>query len=157
MRAQNATLPLYCIQYDSQTKRIASLGRAFNFEMIDIDFTALDAFADRLFPRRPAKRRNTRKYAALELKCDEVAYFDIDVVLCADPARLFGHVKAGAVDLVYLATSPGDIYRRSQVARARSLFPNMAQISAGAFVTTREALTIGEIVDIIDTHHELYV
>jgi hypothetical protein len=157
VRTLNATLSLHCIPYDLETTRIASLGRAFDFEMIDIDFSAFDAFADRLFPRRPAKRRNIRKYAALELELDEVAYFDIDVVLCVDPARLFGHVEAETRDLVYLSTSPGHVYRRSQMALARSLFPNMAQISAGAFVTTRKALTIGAIIDIVETHRDLYV
>ena len=131
--------------------------RAVNFEKVDVDFNALDAFADRLFPARPPRRRNLRKYAALALHYDEVAYFDVDLVLCIDPARLFGHIGSGAGDLVYFSTSPGFVFRHDQMLPARQLFPNFVEISAGAFVCSRKVLTIEQIIDLVDSHLEQYL
>jgi len=157
VRCRNSVLPIFWIPYDSHTRRIASLRRAFDFEMADVNFSALDAFADRLFPSRPAKRRNLRKYAALALQYDEVAYFDVDLVLCIDAARLFGHVKAGEADLIYFSTSPGFAFRREQMPRAHQLFPGLVEISAGAFVSSRNVLTIEQVIDVVDSNVELYL
>ncbi|MGO9331560.1 MAG: hypothetical protein ACLQJ0_26100 [Steroidobacteraceae bacterium] len=157
VRARNSKLPIFWIPYDSDANRIASLQRAFNFEKVDIDFCALDAFADRLFPSRPARRRNFRKFAALALQYDEIAYFDVDLVLCLDPARLFGHVKPGEADLVYFSTSPGFAFRRKQMVQARQLFPDLVEISSGAFVSSRNVLTIEQVIDVVDSNVELYL
>jgi len=157
VRARNSVLPIFWIPYDSDTKRVASLRQAFNFEMVDVDFSALDAFADRLFPRRPARRRNLRKFAALALDYDEVAYFDVDLVLCIDPARLFGHIRPGAADLVYFSTSPGFVFRAERMQHARQVFPDLVEISAGAFVSSRNVLTIEQVIDVVDRNFEQYL
>lgn len=157
VRCRNSVLPIFWIPYDSHTRRIASLRRAFDFEMADVSFSALDTFADRLFPSRPARRRNLRKYAALGLPYDEVAYFDVDLVLCIDPVRLFGHVRAGEADLVYFSTSPGFAIRREQMQRARQFFPGFVEISAGAFVSSRNVMTAEQVIDVVDSNFELYM
>jgi hypothetical protein len=156
VREQNEDLPLYWIPYDDEVARVRALRSAFRFEQIDVDFTALDAFANRLFPSLPKRRANLRKYVALGLPYDEIAYFDIDTMVLVDPTRLFGHVKAGTLDLVYLSTSPGYVYRKDRLAEARSHFPNMPLLSAGAFITSRHALSIAEIIDTVERHQELY-
>ena len=156
VRERNARLPLYWIPYDECVSKVASLRAAFGFERIEADFSALDAFANRLFPARPSKRANLRKYAALQLDHDEIAYFDVDSVVLIDPERLFGHVRPGIVDLVYFATSPGHVYRSDRLAAARTHFPDMKLLSAGAFVTSRQALSIEEMIATVDTHQELY-
>jgi len=157
VRCRNSVLPIFWIPYDSHTRRIASLRGAFDFEMADVNFSALDAFADRLFPSRPARRRNLRKYAALGLPYDEVVYFDVDLILCIDPARLFGHVRAGEADLVYFSTNPGFAIRREQLQRARQFFPGFVEISAGAFVSSRNVLTAEQVIDVVDSNFELYL
>jgi hypothetical protein len=157
VRCRNSVLPIFWIPYDSHTSRIASLRRAFDFEMVDVNFNALDAFADRLFPSRPAKRRNLRKFAALALHYDEVAYFDVDLMLCLDPARLFGHVRPGEADLVYFSTSPGFAFRLERMVHARELFPDFVEISAGAFVCSRKVLTIEQVIDVVDGNLEQYL
>jgi len=43
LREHNAKLPLYCIPYDANAGRIASLANVFGFQMIDTDFALLDA------------------------------------------------------------------------------------------------------------------
>jgi hypothetical protein len=53
---------------------------------------------------------------------DGGAYFDVDLVLYLDPARLFGYVRPGEADLVYFSTSPGFAFRPTGMARARRLF-----------------------------------
>lgn len=156
VRARNAALPLYCIPYDAYTRGIVSLRRAFDFEMLDIDFGALDRFADRLFSTRPARRHNLRKYATFALPYDEVAYFDVDMVMCIDPARLFGHVKPGKLDLVYFSTSPGYAFRAEQMMTARRLYPNLVEISAGAFISSPRVLTIEQIIEVVNDNRELY-
>ncbi len=156
VRARNAVLPLYWIPYDARTGRIASLRRAFDFEMLDIDFSALDRFADRLFPSHPPRRRNLRKFATLSLPCEEVAYFDVDALMCVDPARLFGHIAPGQLDLVYFSTSPGYAFRAEHMAEARRAYPNLIEISAGAFVSSRRVLTIEQIVDMVDSNSARY-
>jgi hypothetical protein len=156
VRERNADLPLYWIPYDDDVARVSALRAAFRFERIDADFNALDTFATGLFPSLPTRRANLRKYVALGLPCDEIAYFDIDAMVLVDPARLFGHVKPGSVDLVYLSTSSEFVYRKDRMAEARALFPNMPLLSAGAFVTSRHALSIAEIIDTVKTHRELY-
>lgn len=156
VREQSADLPLYWIPYDEDVAQVSSLRGAFRFERIDVDFTALDAFANRLFPSLPMRRANLRKYVALGLPCDEIAYFDIDTMVLVNPARLFGHVKPGTLDLVYLATSPGFVYRKDRMAEARTHFPNMPELSAGAFITSRHALSVAEIIDTVERHRDLY-
>jgi hypothetical protein len=156
VRERNPRLPLYWIPYDEYATKIGSLSVAFDFERIEADFSALDAFADRLFPSRPMKRANLRKYAALQLQYDEIAYFDVDSVVLVDPERLFGHVQPGVVDLVYLSTSPDFVYRKDRLAAARAHFPNMSLMSAGAFVTSRRALSIGEMIATAESHYELF-
>jgi len=157
VRVRNSAIPIFWIPYDSDTNRIASLRRAFDFETVDIDFNALDVFADRLFLARAARRRNLRKYAALALDYDEIAYFDVDLVLCIDPARLFGHIKPGAVDFVYFSTSPGFVFRAERMQHARQFFPDLVEISAGAFVSSRNVLTIEQIIDAVDRNFEQYL
>ena len=156
VREQTADLPLYWIPYDDDVARVRSLRSAFRFEQVDVDLNALDAFANRLFPSLPKRRANLRKYVALGLPCDEVAYFDIDTMVLVNPARLFGHVKAGTLDLVYLSTSPGFVYRKDRMTEARSHFPNMPELSAGAFITSRHSLSVAEIIDTVEGHRELY-
>lgn len=156
VREQTGDLPLYWIPYDDDVARIRSLRSAFRFEQIDADFTALDAFADRLFPTLPKRRANLRKYVALGLSCDEIAYFDIDTMILVNPARFFGHVRPGTLDLVYLSASPDFVYRKDRMAEARHHFPNMPLLSAGAFITSRHALSAAEIIDTVETHRDLY-
>jgi len=156
IRERNAQLPLYWIPYDENVSKIGSLSAAFGFERLEADFSTLDAFADRLFPSRPAKRANLRKYAALRLPYDEIAYFDVDSVVLIDPERLLGHVKPGVVDLVYLSTSPDFVYRRDRLATARAHFPAMNLMSAGAFVTSRHSLSIEEMIATVESNRETY-
>jgi hypothetical protein len=157
VRSQDATLPLYCIPHGGRMAGIATLRNAFNFEFISDGLERLDAFGNRLLPfARPRHRANLRKYVALTLPVDEVAYFDIDMVMLVEPARLFGHVEAGRADLVYFATSPEWVYAPDQLDRAASLFPEMRLISAGAFVTSRRALTIDAIIGTVEDNLDLY-
>jgi hypothetical protein len=97
-----------------------------------------------------------RKYAALTLPVDEVAYFDIDLLMLVEPDRLFGHIEAGQVDLVYFATSPEWVYRADKIDEAQVLFPDMRLISAGAFVTSRKTLSIDAMIGTIEENMALY-
>lgn len=156
VRAADPSLPLYCIPHGGSFAEILALRRVFRFEILDEGLDRLDAFGRRLFPFHPRRRANLRKYAALTLPVDEVAYFDTDLVMLADPARLFGHIRPGETDLVYLATSPRWVYAARKLAHARTLFPEMRLISAGAFVTSRRTLTIDEIIKTIENDWRLY-
>jgi hypothetical protein len=158
VRSQDAALPLYCIPHGGRMAGIAALRSAFNFEFITDGLDRLDAFGERLFPyARQRHRANLRKYVALTLPVDEIAYFDIDMAMLVEPARLFGHIEAGRADLVYFATSPEWVYAPAQLERAASLFPDMRLISAGAFVTSREALTIDAVIGTIEDNMALYL
>jgi hypothetical protein len=157
VRSQDAALPLYCIPHGGRMAGIAALRSAFNFEFITEGLDRLDAFGKRLFPYARARHRaNLRKYVALTIPVDEVAYFDIDMVMLVESARLFGHIGAGRADLVYFATSLEWVYAPAQLDRAASLFPDMRLISAGAFVTSRQALTIDAIIGTVEGNMELY-
>ena len=157
VRSQDAALPLYCIPHGGRMTGIAALRDAFNFEFITEGLDRLDAFGGRLLPyARPRHRANLRKYVSLTLPVDEVAYFDIDMVMLVEPARLFGHIEAGRADLVYFATSPEWVYAASELDRAASLFPDMRLISAGAFVTSRQTLTIDAIISTVEENLDLY-
>jgi hypothetical protein len=157
VRSKDAALPLYCIPHGGQMAGIAALRSAFNFEFITDGLDRLDAFGGRLFPyARQRHRANLRKYVALTIPVDEVAYFDIDMVMLVEPARLFGHIETGRADLVYFATSPEWVYAAGELDRAASLFPGMRLISAGAFVTSRKTLTIDAIIAAIEENLDLY-
>ena len=93
---------------------------------------------------RARHRANLRKYVALNLPVDEIAYFDIDMVMLIEPKRLFGHIEAGSADFVYFADSPEWVYRRRKLDAARKMFPDMRLISAGAFVISPRLLTMDE-------------
>lgn len=156
VRAADTRLPLYCIPHGGSFGEILALRHVFGFEILDEGLNRLDAFGRRLFPFHPRRRANLRKYAALTLPTDEVAYFDVDLVMLVEPARLFGHIRPGATDLVYLATSPHWVYAARKLARARTLFPEMRLISAGAFVTSRRTLSIDEIIGTVENDWRLY-
>jgi len=94
---------------------------------------------------------------ALNLPVDEIAYFDIDLVMLVDPARIFGHVAAGRADLVYFSTSPEWVYAAEKLDMARELFLDMRLISAGAFLTSRWALTMDEIIGTIEDNRQLFM
>jgi len=131
---------------------------AFGFEMLTEGLDRLDGFAKRLFPDSLARHRaNLRKYVALNLPVDEVAYFDIDMVMLVEPDRLFGHIEAGQVDLVYFATSPEWVYWPDKIDQAQALFPDMRLISAGAFLTSRKVLSIDSVIGAIENNLELYM
>jgi hypothetical protein len=157
IRSKDATLPIYCIPHGGPMEGVIALRDVFRFDLLTEGLDRLDPFAERLFPRHPRHRANLRKYAALTLPVDEIAYFDIDMVMLVEPARLFGHIQAGRADLVYFATSPEWVYAASQLPRAESLFPDMRLISAGAFVTSREALTIDAVIGTIEDNMALYL
>lgn len=156
VRSKDADMPVYCIPYDDRIDGITALRGAFDFDFLTDGLDRLGPFADRLFPHLPRHRANLRKYASLTLPVDEVAYFDIDMALLVEPARLFGHVAAGEADLVYFSTSPQWVYHPSQLERAKALFPDMRLISAGAFVASRNTLTIDEVIGTIDANLALY-
>ncbi|HYM02621.1 MAG TPA: hypothetical protein VET85_06715 [Stellaceae bacterium] len=157
IREHNADLKLYLIPYDDHVDKTLALRRHFDFEPIDADLAAIDGFSERLFPAHRRERGNMRRFAALQIDCDEVAYFDVDMVLCADPARLFGYVSASVCDLIYLSTSEEWVYRRNKLALARAHFPNTRLFSAGAFVTSPRILTVEKIIATIEENWDLYV
>jgi hypothetical protein len=155
VRSKNSKLPLYCIPHSGQTTKILGLRNAYGFEMLEEGLDRLDAFGRRLFPFN-RHRANLRKYAALTLPVDEVAYFDVDMAVLIDPARLFGHIKPGEVDFVYFSTSPDWVYAARKMHVAQSLFPDMRLMSAGAFVTSRNAFTLDEVITTVEQNLELY-
>ncbi|HZT89550.1 MAG TPA: hypothetical protein VFA12_16370 [Stellaceae bacterium] len=156
VRTLDPHLPLFCIPHSGSIDKIVPLGRVFGFEMLHDGVDRLDAFARRLFPFHPRHRANLRKYAALTLAVDEVAYFDVDLLMLVEPARLFGHIRPGEIDLVYFATSPHWVYAARRLDRARQLFPDLRLLSAGAFVTSRRALTIDDVIGTIEANRALY-
>jgi hypothetical protein len=161
LRRQNATLPLYCIPFDEQHARVRSLRHAFEFEMLEVEKSPFDDFIDEFrwsrFTLDTLSQYGTfRRFLALELDYDEVAYFDVDTALLVDPDRLFGHVSTGRADLVYLATTESRTYRRDRMSLARQHFPDMRLFSCGAFVTSRNVLSIPLIMETVRSNLELY-
>ena len=150
VRSQDLKIPLYCIPHSGPTAGILGLRNAFRFEILEEGLDRLDALAKRLFPYNPRQRANLRKLSALSLPVDEVAYIDADAVMLVEPMRLFGHIRPAHVDFIYLATSPEWVYAADKIDLARSLFPDMRLMSSGAFVTSRNTLTIDDIITTID-------
>ena len=157
VRSKDTDLPLYCIPHGGAMEGVAALRPVFGFEMLTEGLDRLDALAKRLYPFSRARHRaNLRKYVALNLPVDEIAYFDIDMVMLIEPKRLFGHIEAGTADLVYFADSPEWVYRRRKLDVARRMFPEMRLISAGAFVTSPRLLTMNDIVETIEENFALF-
>ncbi len=157
VRSKDAGLPIYCIPHGGPMKGVLALRDVFGFELLTEGLDRLDAFARRLFPNSLARHRaNLRKYVALNLPVDEVAYFDIDMVMLVEPERLFGHIEADQVDVVYFATSPEWVYWPDKIDEARALFPDMRLISAGAFLTSRKVLSIDSVIATVENNLELY-
>jgi hypothetical protein len=157
VRVKDADMPLYCIPHGGSMEGVSRLRRVYGFELLTDGLERLDALAKRLYPFSRARHRaNLRKYVALNLPVDEIAYFDIDMVMLIDPARLFGHVQAGRADLVYFASSPEWVYRKRKLAQAREMFPDMRLISAGAFVTSPKTLTMNDMIGTIEDNLDLF-
>jgi hypothetical protein len=156
VRSKDAALPIYCIPHGGPMEGVLALRDTFGFDVLTEGLDRLDPFAERLFPRHPRHRANLRKYAALTLPVDEVAYFDIDLLMLVEPKRLFGHIEAGRVDLVYFSISPEWVYRADKIDEAQALFPDMRLLSAGAFVTSRKTLSIEAIIGTIEENMALY-
>jgi hypothetical protein len=157
VRSRDPDLPLYCIPHVGSIEALCALRSVYRFKLLTDGIERLDAFAKRLYPFSRARHRaNLRKYVALNLPVDEIAYFDIDMVMLIDPGRLFGHVAAGRADLVYFATSPEWVYRPSKLDMARELFPEMSLISAGAFVTSPRTLTMDDIIGTVKDNLKLF-
>src|SRR5260370_24871007 len=94
VRSKDAALPIYCIPHGGPMDGVLALRDAFGFELLTDGLDRLDAFAKRLFPDSLARHRaNLRKYVALTLPVDEIAYFHIDMVMLVDPHRLCGHIS----------------------------------------------------------------
>src|SRR5262249_42801912 len=121
-RRRDSTLPLFCIPHGGAMDRIRSLRRILGFEMLEDGIDRLDAFAEQLFPDPGSApyRGNLRKYAALTLPFEEVAYFDIDTGMLIEPRRLFGHIRPGEADLIYMSTSPGWVYAPEKIAGCKT-------------------------------------
>jgi hypothetical protein len=157
VRSKDPDLTLYCIPHGGAMEAVSALRPVFRFEMLTEGLERLDALAKRLYPFSRARHRaNLRKYVALNLPVDEIAYFDIDMVMLIEPQRLFGHVEAGSADLVYFADSPEWAYRRRKLETARKMFPDMRLISAGAFVTSPRVLTMNDIIKTIEDNFALF-
>jgi hypothetical protein len=157
VRSKDPDLPLYCIPHGGPMEGIRGLQDVYRFELLTGGVERLDALARRLYPFARARHRaNLRKYVALTLPVDEIAYFDIDMVMLADPRRIFGHVAAGRADLVYFSTSPDWVYQQSKLDEARKLFPDMRLISAGAFLTSPRTLTVDEMIGTIVDNIRLF-
>jgi hypothetical protein len=158
VRSKEPDLTLYCIPHGGEMQGVSSLRRAYRFELLTDGLERLDAFARRLYPNALRRHRaNLRKYVVLNLPVAEVAYFDIDMVMLAEPARLFGHVEAGRADLVYFATSPEWVYLPGKLETARAMFPDLRLISAGAFLTSPRALTMDDVIDTVGENLELFL
>jgi hypothetical protein len=157
VRAKDAVLPIYCIPHGGPMEGVLACRDAFGFELLTDGLDRLDAFAKRLYPDSLARHRaNLRKYVALNLPVDEIAYFDIDMVMLVEPDRLFGHIEAGQVDLVYYATSPRWVYWPDKIDEAQALFPDMRLISAGAFLTSPKVLSIDSVIGTVEDNLDLY-
>jgi hypothetical protein len=157
VRSRDVDLPLYCIPHGGSIEAICALRSVYRFELLTEGIERLDALAKRLYPFSRARHRaNLRKYVALNLPVEEIAYFDVDLVMLIDPDRLFGHVAAGRADLVYFATSPEWVYWPSKLSMARELFPEMRLISAGAFVTSPRALSMEDMIGTVENNLTLF-
>lgn len=157
VRSKNPDLPLYCIPHVGSIEAICALRSVYRFELLTEGVERLDAFATRLYRYSRARHRaNLRKYVALNLPVDEIAYFDIDMAMLIDPDRLFGHIAAGQADLVYFATSPEWVYWPHKLDVARELFPEMRLISAGAFVTSPQALSMEDMIGTVEGNLKLF-
>lgn len=157
VRSKDQELQLYCIPHGGSMEAVASLRRVYNFELLTDGLDRLDALAAKLYPFARARHRaNLRKYVALNLPVDEILYFDIDMVMLVEPARLFGHVAAGSADLVYFATSDEWVYKPRRLKAARAMFPEMRLISAGAFVTSGKTLTMDDMIGTIEDNFALF-
>jgi hypothetical protein len=157
VRSKDPELQLYCIPHVGSIEGVCGLRSAFGFELLTEGTERLDALGKRLYPFSRARHRaNLRKYVALNLPVDEIAYFDIDMVMLVEPQRLFGHVAAGHADLVYFAGSPEWVYRRRKLDVAREMFPDMRLISAGAFVTSPRVLTMDDMIGTIENNLALF-
>nr|UXE44088.1 hypothetical protein Hi04_10k_c1074_00007 [uncultured bacterium] len=157
VRSKDANLPLYCIPHVGPIEALCNLRSVYRFEFFAEGTERLDAFGKRLYPfARGRHRANLRKYVALNLPVDEIAYFDIDMVMLVDPERFFGHVEAGRADFVYFSESPEWVYRAGRLHAARELFPEMRLISAGAFVTSPRRLSIDDIIGTVENNFALF-
>jgi hypothetical protein len=158
LRSKDPDLTLYCIPHGGEMGEVSSLRGTYRFEVLTDGIDRLDAFAKRLYPTALRRHRaNLRKYVVLNLPVTEIAYFDIDMVMLAHPARFFGHVEAGRADLVYFATSPQWVFWPRKLDMAREMFPDLRLISAGAFLTSPRALTINNIIDTVEENLEQFL
>jgi hypothetical protein len=157
VRSKDPNLSLYCIPHSGSMEGVCALRGVFGFELLSDGLERLDALAKRLYPfSRVRHRANLRKYVALNLPVDEIAYFDVDMVMLVEPQRFFGHIQAGRADLVYFASSPEWVYKRRKLDAAREMFPDMRLISAGAFVTSPRVLTMNDMVGTIENNFALF-
>ncbi len=161
VRRNNATLPLYCVPFDDRHRRVRDLRHAFDFEMLKVERSPFDALVDEIRGPRPLYESLPahgifRRFLALDLDYDEIAYLDVDTALLVDPDRLFGHVSAGRADLVYLANTSEGVYRRDRMDLARQHFPNMQLFSSGGFITSPKTLSVALLINTVRENEALY-
>jgi hypothetical protein len=150
----NAATPLYVIPYDENHARTKQACMAYGAELVLPDSFALDALARRLYPLFPGHRRRLRKFLALALPLDEVAYVDIDIVLFRDFRPLFGLLDPGTRD--FIVASPVDEYVYNKKGAAEPSLQGKLLFNDGFFVTSNKILSLQDFQDVIDADEKLF-
>jgi hypothetical protein len=153
-RAHNPDMPAVVIPYHNDMKETAAAAAAHGFEVAQYDFTAIDRFARRLFPRNRYRRHKLRKLAAFDLPFQTMIYLDIDTLVLASFAPLMDVLKPGRAELVYASLSPEWVYKpgyeRVPQLAAGPLF------SDGFFVTSHRFLSTAQVMETANENLALY-
>lgn len=143
-RDHNPDLPAVVIPYHKDMRRTAAAAADHGVEVLDRDFSSIDRFARRLFPRNRYRRFKLRKLAVFDLPFETTIYIDIDTLVLASFAPLADVLAPGEAELVYASETPGWVYKPGfesvpQLA-AGPLFSDGFFVSGGRFLTSEQIM-----------------
>lgn len=136
-REHNPNLDLWVIPFDEAVDKIRQIAPLYRFQIVERDFSEIDAFSTQLFGETTYLKNRLRKLVAFDLDLDEFLFIDVDMTVGQSLDAFFGHIRPGRIDLLF--ASP-----------AKSVFKDGADIpwthegnlfSTGMFVSSRRVAT----------------
>jgi hypothetical protein len=102
---------------------------------------------------RPYLSHRLRKLSAFDMDLDEFVYIDTDMIVECSLGKLFGHLRPGDCDLVYICNA-NSVYRKDI-----TLHPQLSQsrkFASGVFASSGRVATAEEISHVLLDNRELF-
>jgi len=154
LRAHSPDLRTVLIPWDDRIDFVGGiLARRFDVEILDVwqqwreQVEFLDGLGRKHYPDRPSKWPHFRRFLCFWGPLQYFLYSDVDIVILSDLQVLLQTYVASNVDLMYIATSEGDVYQDGPFREKMVSEFGSREFNSGFWASKKNAVSTAELVE----------